>query len=301
MFPTVSFFQADMSLDKAVNALSLRDQNVDLKKVKQEQLSDVHFQRREVLGRGSYSVVYAAQHDATGSLVALKEVSLHWVQNPTVKDQLKHEINVHRKLRHAHIVRMFSYYFTRDSLVIVMELCPKGSIRDRLERDGPFPESRASRYIRQTARAIQYLHANQVAHRDIKLENILLDSKGVVKLADFGWSILTDEKTRRTVCGTLDYLSPEMLAGCHTSKTDVWSLGVGLVEMITGSPPFYNASEQETVRSIKEAEPQLPSSLSQPLRDLILGMLEKCPDRRLSIESVLSNPWVNHDKERRVN
>jgi aurora kinase, other len=286
-----------MTLDQAVSSLSLRHENV-APKVKQDQLNDGSFDTdRKILGRGAYSTVFSATHIASNSPVALKEISLQWICNPTVKDQLKHEINVHRKLRHAHIVRMFSYYFTRDSLVIVMELCGKGSIRDRLDREGPFKEARASRYIRQTARAIQYLHANRIAHRDIKLENILLDCNGVVKLADFGWSILTiGESSRNTVCGTLDYLSPEMLAGSHTSKTDVWSLGVGLVEMVTGCAPFYHLSEQQTVRNIKESEPSLPSSLSPELKSLIVSMLQKDPAHRISIDDVLANMWVNHDK-----
>ncbi|CUG94079.1 serine-threonine protein kinase, putative [Bodo saltans] len=285
-----------MALDQAVDSLSIRDGNIPVK-VKQEQLHEGSFRRnRDVLGRGSYSTVFSATHVSSGSLVALKEISLQWICNPAVKDQLKHEINVHRRLRHPHIVRMFSYYFSHESLVIVMELCVKGSIRDKLDRDGPFKEARASRYVRQTARAIQYLHANRIAHRDIKLENILLDNNGVAKLADFGWSTLTGESSRKTVCGTLDYLSPEMLAGSHTSKTDVWSLGVGLVEMITGSPPFFNISEQETVRNIKEAQPSLPTTLSLELKSLILEMLQKDPDQRISIDDVLANPWVNHDK-----
>lgn len=286
-----------MALENAVCGLSLRQESLNCQKVKQEQLHDGSFDRQSVLGRGAYSVVFAASHSSTKSLVALKEISLHLVRNPALKVQLKHEVNVHRRLRHPHIVRMFSYYFNSGSLVIVMELCPKGSLRDRLEREGPFKESRASRYVRQTARALQYLHANQIAHRDIKLENILLDSNGVVKLADFGWSVLTDETTRKTVCGTLDYLSPEMLAGSHTNKTDVWSLGIGLVEMITGSPPFYDLSEQTTVRNIKESEPTLPDHLSSSLKHLILGMLHKLPEMRFSIEDVLGHPWVNHDKK----
>lgn len=264
---------------------------------RQQDVRDSDFEKRQVLGRGSYATVTSAVHIHSGLDVALKEVPLSRMFSASMREQLQIEINTHRRLRHVHIVRLFSYYMTSTSLVLVLELCSNGTVRDRLTNSKPFSEKRAARYLRQISRAVKYLHEMNIAHRDIKLENILLDKKGVAKLADFGWCREMCEGGRSTVCGTLDYLSPEMLdGGRHDSKTDVWSLGVAVVEMLVGSPPFYNDSERETLKAIREKPPQLPSSLSADAQDLIQRMLQKSPQARLSIQEVLDHPWTNHDK-----
>lgn len=265
-------------------------------RVHHHEVVDDDFERGELLGQGSYAVVTRAIYRPTSSQVALKRISLRLIHK--FGEQIRVEINTHRRLRHMHIVRLLSYYFTQTELVLVLELCAKGSLRDRLHQMGKFSERRASRYLRQTARAIQYLHEMGLAHRDVKLENILLDKNGVVKLADFGWCREMCEG-RTTVCGTLDYLSPEMLAGdgnTHSTKTDVWSLGIVLNEMLTGTTPFFHPSEKETLTSIRFDAPTIPSNISESCKDLIVRMLQKNPEDRLSIDEVLNHPWTSHDK-----
>lgn len=262
-------------------------------KVKQHEISDSDFETIECIGQGSYSQVFSAKHLPSGTTVALKKMSRQFIVKRSMEEQLKCEINVHRKLRHQHIVRLYSYYLTSASVVLVMEYCKNGTLRDRLEKMEKFDELRASRYARQTARALLYLHENNITHRDLKLENILLDGNGVVKIADFGWSREISGEGRATVCGTLDYLSPEMLLNSpHTSKTDVWSLGAVIVEMLSGKAPFFRDTEKDTLRAIRCEEPNIPLHLSESARSLVLQMLQKDPNIRPSMRDVLQHPWI---------
>ncbi|RNF06151.1 serine/threonine protein kinase [Trypanosoma rangeli] len=302
--------------------------------IRQEDIRDEDFQRLEVLGDGSYSVVVAARHLPTQQLVALKELSRRRLKELELENQLQWEINVHRTLRHPNVVRMLSYYVTPQNVVLVLELCPCGTLLQKLRAmpQGRFDERRASRYVRQAARALAYLHGHGIAHRDLKLENVFLDARGVARLGDFGWSKAVEEPTvkhdpaphsdncgttshsaggddanvcggggRLTVCGTLDYLSPEMLSGMpHTFKTDVWSLGVMLAEMLTGAPPFYCVSHQGTLDAIREADPHLGDDvhISSLARELVLTMLQKDPDARPTMAEVLQHPWTRPHREK---
>lgn len=128
------------------------------------------------------------------------------------------------------------------------------------------------RYIASLVRALQYLKSNNVIHRDIKPENLLVGLDGRLKLADFGWSVHTTKARRRTVCGTLDYLSPEMVKGQpYDGAIDVWSLGVLMFEFLFGKPPFEAASHQQTYRRITSVDLQWPKEpdVSSQAKDLI--------------------------------
>lgn len=282
--------------------------------IRQEDIRDADFERLKVLGDGSYSVVVAARHRPSQQIVALKELSRRRLRELNLEKQLQWEINVHRTLRHPNVVRMLSYYVTPQTVVLVLEMCPRGTLLQKLRSmpAGRFDERRAARYVRQAARALVYLHGHGIAHRDLKLENILLDARGVARLGDFGWSRVVappagegaqgrgDDAGRLTVCGTLDYLSPEMLRGMpHTFKTDVWSLGVVLAEMLSGTPPFYCVSQQDTLNAICEAAPRFGEDvqISSLAHDLVSGMLQKNPDDRPTMVEVLQHPWTRHDRD----
>ena len=257
-------------------------------------LSSDSFERMDVIGRGAYSIVYSARHLASGQLVALKEIHKRTICTMNLNDQLKQEINLMRTIRHPHVVRLLSYFVDSTHVVLVLELCP-GTLRRKLSLfpNGKFDERRASKYARQLAKALHYLHQRSIVHRDLKLENILLDDFSMVKLADFGWSSELGRSTRSTVCGTLDYLSPEMISRCpHSEKTDVWSLGAIIFEMICGRAPFYSPSEVDTAYAILHHVPQIPSFVSPSARELITIMLRKDPNARPTMLEVLQHPWM---------
>lgn len=141
--------------------------------------------------------------------------------------------------------------------------------------------------------ALIYLHEKNVIHRDIKPEN-LLNSMGTIKIADFGWSVYSPkEGWRETLCGTLDYLPPEMVTGDnHDYWVDIWSLGILCYEFCCGVPPFETDTHDETYSRIKDVDLNFPPFLSTDVKDLISKILVWDPSKRLSLQQILHHPWI---------
>lgn len=176
---------------------------------------------------------------------------------------------------------------------MILEYAAKGELYNELRKVERFSEKLSARYLRCIADALKYLHSKHVIHRDIKPENLLLGLKGEVKLADFGWSVHTQSLRRQTLCGTLDYLPPEMVERkMHDANVDIWSLGVLAYEFLTGQAPFAGDTEQDTFRRITSVELKFPSHVSTGARDLISKLLVHDPSARLSLDEVLKHPWI---------
>lgn len=156
-----------------------------------------------------------------------------------------------------------------------------------------FAEDACAKYIAQIADALRYCHTKKVIHRDIKPENLLLGAKGEIKIADFGWSVHAPSSRRTTLCGTLDYLPPEMVCGkTHNEKVDLWSLGVLCYEFLTGRPPFESTSYDETYKRISRAQFTVPDYVSDEAKDLMKRLLVVNPEKRLELNEVLKHPWI---------
>lgn len=137
--------------------------------------------------------------------------------------------------RHPNVLRLYGFFYDTKRVFLMLEFAGLGELYKHLRKAEFFPEPRAAKYIAQVADALHYLHTKHVMHRDLKPENILLDVNDDVKLADFGWSVHAPSNLRRTFCGTLDYLPPEMLAGqAYTDTVDNWTLGVLTFELVNG-------------------------------------------------------------------
>ena len=146
------------------------------------------------------------------------------------------------------------------------------------------------------ADALSYCHSKKVIHRDIKPENLLLGIYGDLKIADFGWSVHAPSSRRTTICGTLDYLPPEMIDDRpHDEKVDLWSLGVLCYELLVGKPPFETPTHDGTYQKITKVEYKCPSSMNPDAVDLISRLLRKNPNERLSLENVMSHPWIKRN------
>lgn len=140
--------------------------------------------------------------------------------------------------------------------------------------------------------SLEYLHSMKCIHRDIKPENIL-NSLGVLKIADFGWSVHTPSDKRKTFCGTLDYLPPEIVESkMYDKKIDLWCLGVLCYEFCVGRPPFESNKQKDTYNKIRSVNYQFPSHLSYEVKDLISKLLQKSPEMRISVSQVKSHPWI---------
>ena len=151
----------------------------------------------------------------------------------------------------------------------------------------------APRYIHDLSIALNYCHTKHVIHRDIKPENLLIGHKGEIKIADFGWSVHAPTSRRTTLCGTLDYLPPEMVEGReHDSTVDIWSLGVLMYEFLVGNPPFEANGYRATYRRISNIDLRFPPTVSLGARDLISRLLVKDQSKRLKLSEVPKHPWI---------
>jgi len=184
---------------------------------------------------------------------------------------------------------------------LILEYAAKGELYKELQRCRTFNERRAATYIMSLCNALIYCHSKHVIHRDIKPENLLIGLKGELKIADFGWSVHAPNSRRQTLCGTLDYLPPEMVEGHdHGAAVDVWSLGVLCYEFLTGAPPFEAAGHSETYRRILKVDLKWPTHpyISADAKDMVSKLLRKDPRDRLPLTEVLCHPWIVKNAER---
>ena len=181
----------------------------------------------------------------------------------------------------------------QNRVYLILEYAARGELYKELQKAKRFSERRSATYIASLARALVYCHKKHVIHRDIKPENLLIGIKGELKIADFGWSVHAPNSRRQTLCGTLDYLPPEMVEGRdHDSAVDVWSLGVLAYEFLCGVPPFEAEGHSETYKRILRVDLHFPSHVSADARDMISGLLVKDPKARLPLSKLLDHPWI---------
>ncbi|KAI4470562.1 serine/threonine-protein kinase ial-related [Holotrichia oblita] len=181
------------------------------------------------MGRGKFGRVYCAREKVTGFVVALKTLMKAEIVKGGVERQILREIEIQSHLKHPNILNLYTWFHDAYRIYLVLEFASEGELYNHLKNSpgGRFPEDRSARYTYQVADALDYCHRNHVIHRDIKPENLLLTSNGNVKLADFGWSVHAPSLRRNTMCGTLDYLPPEMVEGKeHGPYVDNWCLGM---------------------------------------------------------------------------
>lgn len=180
-------------------------------------------------------------------IVALKTIHKSEIVKSgiAVQKQIRREIEIQQNLRHPNVLRLYGYFHDETRIFLMLEFAGKGELYRQLSKHGSFSERRSARYIDQMTEALTYLHGKHVIHRDIKPENLLLGLNGELKIADFGWSVHAPGNRRQTLCGTMDYLPPEMVLGKdHNDKVDLWALGVLTYEFLVGSPPFEDRASQ---------------------------------------------------------
>jgi aurora kinase, other len=252
------------------------------------------------LGRGKFGDVYLAREKKSKFIVAIKAIKKSQLQKAGVEHQLRREIEIQSHLRQKNILRMYGYFFDEKRIYLVLEFSPGGELYKQLTSRGRFSEATTARYILDLARAFGYCHAKHVIHRDIKPENLLIGQNGNIKIADFGWSVHAPTSRRTTLCGTLDYLPPEMVEGReHDATADVWSLGVLMYEFLVGNPPFEAEGYRATYRRISSVDLRFPPTVTPMARDLISRFLVKEQAKRIKLEDVPKHPWIIHHLAKR--
>lgn len=182
---------------------------------------------------------------------------------------VQREIEIQSNLRHPNVLQLYGHFHDSKRIFLILEFAAKGELYKHLQREKRFPEWKAAQYVAQMAAALHYLHKKHVIHRDIKPENILLGIHGELKIADFGWSVHAPGDRRKTQCGTLDYLPPEIVNyTSYNNKVDLWSLGVLMYEFLVGEAPFED-TQVLTYKRIVRCEMTVPSYVSPEAKDLI--------------------------------
>ncbi|TVY20379.1 putative serine/threonine-protein kinase [Lachnellula arida] len=243
-----------------------------------------------LIGKGSFGKVYLANHKLTnGSKVVLKSAN---------KDDsnLAREIHHHRQFLHPHIARLYEVIVTESLVWLVLEYCPGDELYNYLLKEGPLPVEKVQKIFTQLVGAVSYVHNSSCVHRDLKLENILLDKNENVKLVDFGFTREYEGKASylQTFCGTVCYSAPEMLKGEKYAgeKVDVWSLGVILYALLCGELPFDDDDDNETRTKILSSEPKWADHLTPDAKSLLGLLLSKRPLLRPTLSDILTHPFL---------
>lgn len=250
------------------------------------------FEILEQIGAGAFSHVHIAKHIPTGCYCAAKIIDL-----PHLKEDefigIMREVSVFMQVDHPNICNLYRLSITDDKLIFFMEYASRGTLLEYVNAKGGLTEFEAQRYFIQIFSALRHLHMYHfLVHRDLKLENILIDSKGNMKVTDFGLAGTYYNNIMRTFVGTAGYQPPEILAGNeYNEKCDVWSLGVCLYAMVSGSLPFstQNASYRALVQ---EAEEMTFPKFSPGLIDLLKKMFIIRPNERPSLIQLQNHPWL---------
>lgn len=252
------------------------------------------------IGQGSFSTVYQGENIVNHKKVAIKKINITFNNNLT-KDKIESEIKIMKKLDHKHIVKLYdTIYDDFNNVYIIMEYCECGNLGNFLDKK-PLKEKYIKHFMKQIASATRYLIKNKILHRDLKPQNIMMTDPKTIKITDFGFAKIfqsDDDIMSQTICGSPIYMAPEIVKRNHYSiKTDLWSIGVILYEMVTGKPPYKASSHLELLHKI-DCEPiYIPVAIliSDECRNLIYDLLQKNPDKRISWLDFFDHPWFKNN------
>uniref|UniRef100_A0A669B804 non-specific serine/threonine protein kinase n=2 Tax=Oreochromis TaxID=8139 RepID=A0A669B804_ORENI len=242
------------------------------------------FDYLKLLGKGTFGKVILVREKASGTYYAMKILKKEVI---IAKDEVAHTLTESRVLkntRHPFLTSLKYSFQTKDRLCFVMEYVNGGELFFHLSRERVFSEDRTRFYGAEIVSALDYLHSAKIVYRDLKLENLMLDKDGHIKITDFGLCKegITDTATMKTFCGTPEYLAPEVLEDNDYGRAvDWWGLGVVTYEMMCGRLPFYNQDHEKLFELILMEEIKFPRTLSADAKSLLSGLLIKDPNKRL--------------------
>ena len=256
-----------------------------------------------LLGEGNFGKVLLAQHKLSGRRVAVKFYDKRkYISDQSMMRQLRREMRLMQTLNHLNVVNLFETFETQRRAYLIMEFCEGGNLIEHMRKKYPgsaMPEARAQRLFSPLFDALKHLHDRNIVHRDIKLDNVLIDSSGeCLKLTDFGFSIrLTDREEHRLklFCGTPAYMAPEIIRG-HSYRglpVDIWALGVVLFAAVAGRFPFMANYERALYKKITAGKFQTPKKISRSLETLLRGAINVGTRERYTVEHCLQHPWVS--------
>jgi len=257
-----------------------------------------HYTYVRTIGHGSFSAVLLAKCNKTQELYACKAVSRKMLVEMQIFDRFEQEARILNVLKHPNIVQLIDVVYQEEFIFLVMEYCRNGELFSYIVTRGFLTDREINRIFRQIVSSVSYLHSKQIVHRDIKPENILLDASLNPKLADFGLCrSIKRNALLETPCGSPYYAPPEIIENIEYDgkKSDIWSLGVVLFTMATGTLPWTESNQTQLFIQIRSADIAIPLTLSPPLQQILHLMLQKDPHHRPTADEVLEMPWLSDD------
>uniref|UniRef100_A0A3Q2E6D0 MAP/microtubule affinity-regulating kinase 3 n=1 Tax=Cyprinodon variegatus TaxID=28743 RepID=A0A3Q2E6D0_CYPVA len=249
----------------------------------------------KTIGKGNFAKVKLARHLLTGREVAIKIIDKTQL-NPTSLQKLFREVRIMKTLNHPNIVQLFEVIETEKTLYLVMEYASGGEVFDYLVAHGRMKEKEARAKFRQIVSAVHYCHQKNIVHRDLKAENLLLDADSNIKIADFGFSNeFTEGSKLDTFCGSPPYAAPELFQGKKYDgpEVDIWSLGVILYTLVSGSLPFDGQNLKELRERVLRGKYRVPFYMSTDCEGILRRFLVLNPAKRCSLEQIMKDKWIN--------
>ena len=257
------------------------------------------YYKGRLLGKGGFAKCYEFSCAENKKIFAGKVIAKSSLVKSRAKQKLISEIKIHKSLHHPQIVAFEHYFEDTENVYILLEICQNQTLNDLLKRRKRLTEIEVQCYIVQLIKALKYLHSHRVIHRDLKLGNLFLTDKMELKVGDFGLATKLDfeGERKRTVCGTPNYIAPEILDGKtgHSYEVDIWSLGVIIYTLIIGKPPFETRDVKTTYKRIKMNAYSFPESaiISEAAKNLISQILVTDPSKRPSLDQILIHDFFN--------
>ena len=250
-----------------------------------------------VIGKGSFSTVFKGYDTINKYNIAIKRVELDENNTKKVNKLIEREINIMKNLNNKNVLKLYDIITDKNYIYMILEYCENGDLYKFLKKR-PLKEEYCKRYMKQIAEGLKYLLGENIIHRDLKPQNILIDRNYNIKLSDLGFARYYEEDTMlKTLCGTPLYMAPEIMNyKDYDDRADLWSLGVILYEMLFGYRP-YKAKNLHTLVKQINSEPvklSLTIKISSECKDLLLSLLIKNPDKRISWDNFFNHKWLNN-------
>ncbi|KAI5651007.1 hypothetical protein M9H77_37012 [Catharanthus roseus] len=251
----------------------------------------------KTLGEGNFGKVKYARDLNSGQPFAVKILEKNRIFDLKITDQIKREIGTLKLLKHPNVVRLHEVLASKSKIYMVLEYVDGGELFERIASKGKFSEAKGRKLFQQLIDGVSYCHTKGVFHRDLKLENVLVDAKGNIKITDFGLSALPqhfrEDGLLHTTCGSPNYVAPEILSnrGYDGATSDTWSCGVILYVILTGYLPFDDRNLAVLYQKIFKGDPQIPKWLSPAAQNLIKRILDHDPRTRITMAEIKEHEW----------
>ena len=259
-----------------------------------------NYQLGQEIGSGAFGKVLLGRHITTDEKVAIKILDkIKLSKTPDDYQLVKQELSILKIVKHKYIVRLFEILETSRYIFIVMEYCEGGDIMNYIISKGRLSENESLKFFHQLINALFYLHSQSIAHRDVKIDNLLLDSNKDLKLIDFGLSTkYKEDELLNQPCGTIVYAAPEVLdyKDYHGMLADVWSCGIVLYGMLSGFLPFGDSDDEINKKMVLSGRIKMPNFFSEGAINLLKHMLDINPLTRFTLDDIMEHPWFNKIK-----